>query len=343
MNIFENEIKTYFKSYERNATVWLEEWKFRYNELDSKYKEMIPNYENKFQDLQNRIRYNQQFFDEVLENLNRNSDHQLFIKELNIQYDSNMASITSTAISPTLSRINNYLFHNINNNNNNNNSQAVLPMLMSPDNTENDTSEMCLSSMYSSSSEDENSSGGGSSTSISYIKLSSNQIVDKFKNLMYHLVRDWSSEGEAERLQCYTPIINELNEIYKNTIDKKSIKVLCPGSGLGRLAYEISSLGYHTDLNEETLFLIFPLYKIFKLESSCQKIEIYPFIHQTKNIEKLEDQLRPIYIPDLIPDRNITKKDGGRLFIAPGDFFDYYKNDIGMFKLFIIKYYKYFY
>jgi carnosine N-methyltransferase len=65
------------------------------------------------------------------------------------------------------------------------------------------------------------------------------------------LVREWSVEGEYERNQSFTPLINTLEDIYSNDFGKgtpekpkllkKDIQVLVPGCGLGRLPLEIVS------------------------------------------------------------------------------------------------------
>ena len=34
--------------------------------------------------------------------------------------------------------------------------------------------------------------------------------MDKVSSVLRQLVRDWSAEGEAERRQCYQPIVDEI-------------------------------------------------------------------------------------------------------------------------------------
>jgi len=59
-----------------------------------------------------------------------------------------------------------------------------------------------------------------------------------------HYVRDWSSEGVHER-KTFSCVIDTV-DVYAPTIEQRIVsplKVLVPGAGLGRLAYEIAELG----------------------------------------------------------------------------------------------------
>lgn len=53
-------------------------------------------------------------------------------------------------------------------------------------------------------------------------------------------MRDWSEEGKTERDALFPPILEALKGEFPSTNDKR---VLVPGCGLGRLAYEISTQG----------------------------------------------------------------------------------------------------
>ena len=70
------------------------------------------------------------------------------------------------------------------------------------------------------------------------------------------LVRDWSEDGQKERDTCYKPILDELERLYPPAI-RSSKKVLVPGAGLGRLAYDVANLGFQSQGNEFSLFMLF--------------------------------------------------------------------------------------
>lgn len=63
----------------------------------------------------------------------------------------------------------------------------------------------------------------------------------RVRESLKHFIRDWSEEGVPEREQIFTPILDLLKQVDIDERAKK--KVLVPGSGLGRLAWEISQLG----------------------------------------------------------------------------------------------------
>lgn len=61
------------------------------------------------------------------------------------------------------------------------------------------------------------------------------------REALRHFVRDWSSEGEQERSSVLGPILEVLSVVPKE--QRRPLRVLVPGSGLGRLAWEINKLG----------------------------------------------------------------------------------------------------
>lgn len=65
--------------------------------------------------------------------------------------------------------------------------------------------------------------------------------LSRVRESLRHFVRDWSEEGKDERAKIFGPIIDILKEVVPAR--RGAMKVLVPGSGLGRLAWEISGLG----------------------------------------------------------------------------------------------------
>ncbi|XKL65982.1 hypothetical protein PGB90_009402 [Kerria lacca] len=80
---------------------------------------------------------------------------------------------------------------------------------------------------------------------------------EKVQSTLKQFVRDWSLEGSAERKVCYQPIVDEIiNQFPKHLYDSKSVRVLVPGAGLGRLVFEIARQGYSCQGNEFSLFML---------------------------------------------------------------------------------------
>uniref|UniRef100_K3Z6U1 Uncharacterized protein n=1 Tax=Setaria italica TaxID=4555 RepID=K3Z6U1_SETIT len=80
--------------------------------------------------------------------------------------------------------------------------------------------------------------------------------VDKVRCIIRNIVRDWAEEGQKERDECYKPILEELNRLFPNRSNERPPSCLVPGAGLGRLALEISSLGFVSQGNEFSYYML---------------------------------------------------------------------------------------
>lgn len=58
-----------------------------------------------------------------------------------------------------------------------------------------------------------------------------------------HFVRDWSVEGLAERDAAFPCVLKALDEAFPSRSTEEPVRILVPGSGLGRLAHDIAGLG----------------------------------------------------------------------------------------------------
>ena len=66
----------------------------------------------------------------------------------------------------------------------------------------------------------------------------------RVRESLKHFIRDWSEEGADERTRTFAPILDVLREVDPSR--RAEMKILVPGCGLGRLAWEISQLGWYT-------------------------------------------------------------------------------------------------
>ncbi|XP_031489285.1 uncharacterized protein LOC116256886 isoform X2 [Nymphaea colorata] len=80
--------------------------------------------------------------------------------------------------------------------------------------------------------------------------------VDKVRCVIRSIVRDWTVEGQRERDQCYKPILDELNRLFPDRSTSSPPSCLVPGAGLGRLALEISCLGFISQGNEFSYYMM---------------------------------------------------------------------------------------
>ncbi|KAI7890269.1 N2227-like protein-domain-containing protein [Mucor mucedo] len=143
--------------------------------------------------------------------------------------------------------------------------------------------------------------------------------MDKVKSTLKQFVRDWSKEGEVERKITYDPIMNELDTIYKNTENRSDVRVLVPGAGLGRLAFDIAKSGFSCQGNEFSYYMLFASHFVLNRMTKSDQYLIYPFIHSFSNIKT--DALLPITIPDVLPSSLAPNVD---FSMVAGDFIDVY-------------------
>ncbi|KAF5118172.1 hypothetical protein DV454_000653 [Geotrichum candidum] len=119
--------------------------------------------------------------------------------------------------------------------------------------------------------------------------------------LLNHYVRDWSDETAAERSRLFEPILTRLQKEFP-TASAGEKKVLVPGSGLARLAYEISVLGFQTQAQEYSHLMDIAAQFIYEhkgyLSGTENGFELYPYVHEFSHQASTEAQLRSITVPD---------------------------------------------
>jgi carnosine N-methyltransferase len=72
-------------------------------------------------------------------------------------------------------------------------------------------------------------------------------------------VCDYVLQGANERKQCYDPLVQELKRLKPTASDATSdqlVRVLVPGAGMARLAFDIAHAGYACTGNEFSFFML---------------------------------------------------------------------------------------
>ncbi|GAA5886265.1 hypothetical protein JCM16303_003744 [Sporobolomyces ruberrimus] len=141
-------------------------------------------------------------------------------------------------------------------------------------------------------------------------KKESGRVVETLK----HFVRDWSQEGKSERDALFPPILETLASEFPFAKDE-SRKVLVPGCGLGRLAYEISTQGFSTIANDFSHFMTLATSLIFSRTHSSNQHSIHPYIHSFSHQRTSQNLLRTVSFPDIVP-----RKQDVDLEFVQGDF-----------------------
>ncbi|TFK44997.1 N2227-like protein [Crucibulum laeve] len=130
--------------------------------------------------------------------------------------------------------------------------------------------------------------------------------LGRTRESLKHFVRDWSEEGAQERNRIFAPILDVLRQV--DSSERSSKKVLVPGSGLGRLAWEISQLGYDTTANEFSFFmtLAFRFLLSSATTASTNQHILRPYSHWFSHQRTNDSLFRSIAFPDAVPRLSAT-------------------------------------
>ncbi|GAA6023351.1 hypothetical protein JCM11491_000576 [Sporobolomyces phaffii] len=138
-----------------------------------------------------------------------------------------------------------------------------------------------------------------------------------------HFVRDWSDEGKAERDALFPPILDALrHEFAPSATDAtKRRRVLVPGCGLGRLAYEIAAEGFTTIGNDFSHFMTLGTALVFSRTHSRHQHRVSPYVHSFSHHRTAEDLVRTVAFPDVVPSRavDLAFEQGDFLTLFPPD------------------------
>jgi carnosine N-methyltransferase len=150
--------------------------------------------------------------------------------------------------------------------------------------------------------------------------------INKLRSTLKLFIRDWTTEGKKERDLTYIPIIEEIKENYGNNNKNTNIKILVPGGGLCRLAYDLGKLGFEIDVIEVSYYMIICSDYIFNSNLNINSYKIQPLIH---SFNCLKDENSPFQTFNF-PDENICEimksSNFGKINIIPGDFVQSFKD-----------------
>lgn len=140
--------------------------------------------------------------------------------------------------------------------------------------------------------------------------------MESLRSLLRQAARDWSAEGREER-QLYTAILSRLDRYLPRGQDA-GLRVLVPGAGLGRLAYEVAAMGYETQGCEFSLFMLLMSERIL---NHGRPFVVYPYLFPFSNLEHSDHQLASVTLPDVAP----SLPDGSQFSMVAGDFTHIYR------------------
>ena len=149
--------------------------------------------------------------------------------------------------------------------------------------------------------------------------------IDKVRSTFASIARDWSSEGAAERRICYGPLLEALEKRWPTPESREGVRVLTPGAGLGRLTYEVARMGFSSQGNEFSFFMLIVSSFILNNTQRAEEFTIHPYVRGSLNLLSAADRPRAIKIPDVCP----GEADSGRMDMSmtAGDFLEVYTSE----------------
>ncbi|XP_052806111.1 carnosine N-methyltransferase-like [Mya arenaria] len=170
----------------------------------------------------------------------------------------------------------------------------------------------------------QNAANAGEDEPTSKATLPKISDMDKLKSTLRQFVRDWSTDGQAERDVCYTPVIEEIVKRFPpESCDSSQVSILVPGAGLGRLAFEFAKRGYNCQGNEFSLYMLFSSNFVLNKCKEINNYTLYPWVHQWTNNLRNEDQVRAITFPDV---DTSDLPENASFSMAAGNFLEVYED-----------------
>ncbi|KAI4955059.1 hypothetical protein J4E86_006371 [Alternaria arbusti] len=136
--------------------------------------------------------------------------------------------------------------------------------------------------------------------------------ADKFATAqtLKHYVRDWADEGLKERNEAFPCVLSTLSAIKAESAESAPLKVLLPGSGVGRLGHDVANLGgFEVTINEWSMFMNVG-YRYMEAQKEAHAVTIHPFIDGMSHQATKADMIRSVTIPNMTPNPGVLLVEG---------------------------------
>lgn len=143
---------------------------------------------------------------------------------------------------------------------------------------------------------------------------------DRVRTAIKQMARDWGAQGAEERARVYQPIIEAVVR-RRPPSHTKPVRVLVPGAGLGRLAFDFAQQGYCTQGNEFSYFMLIPAHFLLNCTQVVHEHILFPYVHSGSNWHTSSDMLQPVRVPDVLPS---TLDEHSDFSMVAGEFLEVY-------------------
>lgn len=154
-------------------------------------------------------------------------------------------------------------------------------------------------------------------------KDSKDQLPDRVSvsQALKHFVRDWSTPGHGEREDTFPCILGTMELLFPERSENK-VKVLLPGSGLGRLGHEVASLGgFDVTVNERSAYMNLA-YRFLEAHPRPGLKSVHPFMDSWSHHLTNADMFRAVSFPD-------ARVNASSVLLVEGDFVSEFKEHRG--------------
>lgn len=96
--------------------------------------------------------------------------------------------------------------------------------------------------------------------------------------LLKNLMRDWSSEGTAERAQSYAWLVDKARQyVPAPAAAAEPPRILVPGCGLARLPCDLAAAGYHATGSEFSFYMLVVASFMLNDTSEPEELPLHPW------------------------------------------------------------------
>ncbi|KAL9573102.1 hypothetical protein ACKAV7_002787 [Fusarium commune] len=158
----------------------------------------------------------------------------------------------------------------------------------------------------------------------------SGRLADKISvsQALKHYVRDWTEEGESERKETFACLVKTLQGLFPVRDDENPVKVLVPGSGLGRLGHDIARLGgFEVTVNEWSMYMNIA-YRFIEANRAENTHSFHPFIDGWSHHATESDMIRKLTFPD-------TSLNSTSVVLTEGDFTTVFSDKTGYYDIIV--------
>ena len=142
------------------------------------------------------------------------------------------------------------------------------------------------------------------------------------------LMRDWTLESKPERDNNYGNVLKELKKYFnydnKELMKKNNYKVLVPGTGCSRMAFELAKRGFDVEANDFCYIYILCDDYLFNY-SHKNEFQFCPSIHSFNNHYSESSVIKRYSFPDVDIKDELEKAESKPIKFIKGDFLLRYK------------------